>query len=214
MPASSFDLVAPYYDHLAKLVFGNSLYNSQITFLNAIPENSRVLIIGGGSGWIIEPVLLAAKQATLLYLEASAKMLALAEHKIAHHPLAAQVEWRLGTEENIKPAEKFDVIITNFFLDLFSEPELRNLTSLLNNALQKDGLWLAVDFVKPSGSFLKRLGARLFIRSMYIFFRLTCHISGKTLPDWENQLRRHALKEVKSAYFYGGLIKSSVWYKN
>ena len=47
---NGFDFIAPYYDKLASLVYGNAIKNSQHVFLDRIPKASRILVVGGGSG--------------------------------------------------------------------------------------------------------------------------------------------------------------------
>ena len=46
----SFDRVAPYYDRLARLVFGGSIRRAQRHFLSQVPAAARVLLVGGAPG--------------------------------------------------------------------------------------------------------------------------------------------------------------------
>ncbi|MEZ4686196.1 MAG: hypothetical protein R3B47_09055 [Bacteroidia bacterium] len=50
----SFNRLAPVYDFLASLVFGNRIRQAQRWLLDFIPEGSSILILGGGTGWILE----------------------------------------------------------------------------------------------------------------------------------------------------------------
>ena len=45
---NGFDKIAPFYDSLKRLVFGNALAESQRALLASIKKNGNVLIIGGG----------------------------------------------------------------------------------------------------------------------------------------------------------------------
>ena len=58
MKLNGFDSIASIYDPIARLFFGNSITESQATFLSEIPVG-KVLILGGGSGWIATEVLSA-----------------------------------------------------------------------------------------------------------------------------------------------------------
>lgn len=54
MLSPGFDNIATWYDALAHLIFGDIRYSAQAHFLNQVPENSRIVIIGGGTGKLIE----------------------------------------------------------------------------------------------------------------------------------------------------------------
>ena len=211
MPAHSFSPVAGFYDALARIVFGRKLQEAQAANLNYIADNSRLLIIGGGSGWILQQVLFRICHSRIVYLEASGSMLRKSEKRNKHNLFSNTVEYRLGTEADIYPSEQFDIIIANFFLDLFSPSYLDPIAEKLYSALAPGGKWLITDFVPPVTNFLPAWRAYILYKSMYLFFRVTCGISATTLPDWENNLKPYPLEKINSAYFYHGLIKSVVF---
>ncbi|PIQ22025.1 MAG: SAM-dependent methyltransferase, partial [Cytophagales bacterium CG18_big_fil_WC_8_21_14_2_50_42_9] len=183
MPAHSFSPVAGFYDTLAHFVFGRNLQEAQAANLQSMADNIRILIIGGGTGWILQQVLQNTQNSSIVYLEASGSMLKKTEERIGQITLSNQIEYRLGTEADIKQAENFDLLITNFFLDLFSPVYLQSILNKLDDALAPDGKWLITDFVMPISGKLAHLRAMLLFKSMYLFFRLTCGISATTLPD-------------------------------
>jgi tRNA (cmo5U34)-methyltransferase len=213
MPAHSFSPVASFYDRLSGLAFGSSLYRAQAEHLGLIPAGARVLLIGGGTGQILPALLQHTACREVVFLEASDKMLARARQAVASLAEAGRVVFRLGTEEDISQEEKFDVVLTFFFLDLFSSPLLGQITTRLSGALVPGGWWLASDFVHPRGSRLRKGAAALLFSSMYLFFRLTCGLSATRLPDWPAQLSRLGLNQVKSCYFYHGLIRAAAYRK-
>src|SRR5665213_2689273 len=80
MPAN-YDNSAWFYDRLSRLIYGDALVRAQVYLLGFIPENAKVLIAGGGTGWILEKladVHPAGLQIT--YAEVSAKMMAQAKN--------------------------------------------------------------------------------------------------------------------------------------
>lgn len=213
MPAHSFNLVAPFYDPLSALVFGSSLYRSQLPYLPLIPAGSRVLLIGGGTGRILPALLQQTGSGEILFLEASARMVDKARRVVAGLPGAGRIVFRVGTEEDLAPGESFDVVLTFFFLDLFSPDLLRQVGGRLHQVLRPGGWWLASDFVPPGESGGKQMGARLLFGAMYGFFRLTCGISAVRLPDWSALLSGYGLKQIKSSYFYRDLIRAAAYRK-
>lgn len=208
----NFDSIAPFYDSLSRLVFGDALRRAQVEHLGAIPEQAHVLLIGGGSGWLLEQLLLQKPQANVTYLESSAKMLELAQKRCKQFAIpTATVSFRLGDEHSLQPDESFDVIITPFLLDLFPDDRLQHLMSRLYTTLRPGGCWLFSDFwsVHDPAPFWQRL----LLRSMYTFFGLVSGVKATQLPDFGLHFQRLRLQEQAGAHFYGGLIQAKAYRK-
>ena len=77
-----FDRIAPYYDALKRLVFGNAIHRSQAHFLQRLPQGCRLLIIGGGSGEVLSLLQNVNPLCRIWYVEASSKMLSLASSRV------------------------------------------------------------------------------------------------------------------------------------
>ena len=101
----SFDFIAPFYDLLARLVFGRAISRSQTRFLLEIPSGAKVLILGGGTGWILLDIFRQANPSEVLYLEASSHMLAKAQETAAALPEGERkrISWLQGTEQEMQP---------------------------------------------------------------------------------------------------------------
>lgn len=209
-PDSGFDVVASFYDPLARLVYGRSLRRAQQAALEAgLPASEgRVLIIGGGTGWVLGEVLRRRPSAQVLYLEASPQMLhrsrAWLAKTLPQH--IGQVEFRLGTEAALGADEQFATVVTFFFLDLFEPHRLRRLVQRLHAALAPGGAWLLADFAAP-----QRWWHALLLGLMYWFFGLTTGISARRRPPIEAELRRLGFSGVPAGRFFGEMIEASVW---
>lgn len=208
MPRRSFDLVAPVYDRLARLVFGRSLLQAQAWGLSHLPDRADVLLLGGGTGWLLEQVLTHSQPRYVLYVEASERMLQIARERVAGHPKASVVDFRKGTQNDLTPAETFDAIQIPFVLDLFTEKTLaETLLPPLKNALRPGGRLLITDFVTPPV-----LRQKMLLWLIYRFFGLTAGIEARSLPDWPGVLRKSGFRERQSAEFCNGFVRSGVWY--
>ena len=51
MKRTGWDRIARIYDRLARLVYGRQIVRAQVDLLEHISPGSRVLIVGGGTGW-------------------------------------------------------------------------------------------------------------------------------------------------------------------
>jgi len=200
---NGFDVVAGIYDGLARLVYGKSLHAAQVQFLYVIPNDAKVLVIGGGTGWLLHELLQRNTGCQVWYIEASAKMIAATQKKVGND---ARVHFIHGTEEAIPEEVVFDVVITNFFLDLFTHATLIQVVKRLRKPLRVGGYWLAVDFVNT-----EKLWQRWLLAMMFIFFRFAAGIESKELANWDGVLSMYGMKEVDVRYFYKGFIRSGVY---
>lgn len=201
---SNFDRIAPVYDSLARFFFGQSIRSSQVSVLHLIPDGSTILILGGGTGWILEEIDRRTSNCGIWYIDQSAQMIELARSR----PGVKNISFIQGSINSIPEGQKFDVIITNFFLDLFTDNTLHNILSSLSKSLNPDGLWFVADFID------KKWWQSFYLFVMYRFFRLTTGISTTRLPDWERQFAGLRLTDVESRLFYYGFIKSGVYKKS
>ncbi|WP_426490737.1 class I SAM-dependent methyltransferase [Hymenobacter sp. 102] len=210
LPDSGFDTVAAFYDALARLVYGPALRQAQQAALDAgLPAGTgRVLVIGGGTGWVLGEVLRRSPPARIVYLEASPRMLARSQawlHQYLPQHLA-QVEFRLGTEAALRPHEQFDVVLTFFFLDLFEPGRLRAIVARLRSGLAPAGVWLLADFAAPH-----RWWHHILLWLMYRFFGLSTGISARQRPPIEAALRWAGLTAAPAGRSFGGMVEASVW---
>jgi tRNA (cmo5U34)-methyltransferase len=208
-PLTGYDGVAGYYDALSRLVFGPTLQQAQEAALAGLPAGApRVLILGGGSGWVLTELLRRRPTATVLYLEASPRMLARAQAQLRQQAPAqlSQVEFRHGTQADLRPAETFDVLITFFVLDCLSAAEVGPALRRLNQARQPGAPWLLADFRPP-----QRWWQHLLLRSMYLFFRLTTGLEARQLPLVQPALEALGLRVRQQATFLGGAVEATVF---
>src|SRR6187401_1800947 len=113
MRSNSFDRVALFYDALARMVFGKSMKESQFFYLDKVPEGAKVLILGGGTGWLAKQLLQINLSCTIVYKEASVEMISRSRKRMSEDDLK-RIQFVHSSE--IESGETFDVVITNFFL--------------------------------------------------------------------------------------------------
>jgi ubiquinone/menaquinone biosynthesis C-methylase UbiE len=201
---NNFDAVARYYDPLAQIVFGDSIVKAQTHFLDLIEPSSNVLILGGGTGWMLDELNRKQKRINIWYIELSIEMLSMARKR---NVSSLKVHFIYGSEKNIPEDVLFDAVITNFFLDLFTQDKLKAVIDIIHPSLKQNGVWFVSDFVNG------RWWHKILLWVMYRFFKLTAGISASELPQWERVMKR-AGYEIYSHFFFGSFIKSSVFRKH
>jgi len=208
-PLVGYDRVAWCYDALAGLVFGPALRHAQQAALAGLPAGApHVLILGGGTGWVLTEVLRQRPAATVLYLEASPRMLDRARTRLAREYPAAttQVDFRHGTQDALLPGKSYDVLITFFVLDCIPVPELDGALTRLRAVLRPRAPWLLADF-RPA----RRGWRRVLLAAMYLFFRLTTGLRARELPRLRPALARLGMRPELRQFFFGGAVEAVVF---
>lgn len=200
--ASGFDRLAASYDGLAAVVSGNQIKKSQVHFLHRIPDGSRILMLGGGTGWLLPNMLTDKFACELWYIDISARMI---KEASARHIGNNKVHFIRGTDADIPVNIKFDIVITNFYLDLFSEREVERIVRKIIPLLSHGAVWIATDFVDQGKWWQKVL-----LQLMYHFFRSTCGIEARSLPGWVRIMSAH-MRRSESECFLSGFIISAVY---
>jgi ubiquinone/menaquinone biosynthesis C-methylase UbiE len=204
----SFDTLAPHYRWMERALAGGKLQRCRTEFLAKIPEPKRALLVGEGNGRFLSEFIHRFPKTKIVCLDASKKMLI--EAKGAIGPSHSVEFVRADIFEWEVPAEKFDLIATNFFLDCFNRDQLEIVVSKLSEAAGLEGTWLLADFCEPPSGWTK-WRARWILASMYLFFRFATKLPAKHLiaPD---DLLREAGFELKERRFYDwGLLHADDW---
>lgn len=204
---NNYDHIAGMYDFLSRLVYGRAQVQVQLDLLPYIKPGSRILIVGGGSGWILEEI--AARHASgleMVYVEISIRMLRLSKKRYYGKN---KVSFIHGAIENITPTDNFDVIITAFLFDNFAKKRATMIFNRLNALLKPSGIWLFADFVLENGR--ANFWKKIILKLMYTFFRLICHVEARHLinmtPFFEDYV------PLASSIKYFGFIKGIAYQK-
>jgi ubiquinone/menaquinone biosynthesis C-methylase UbiE len=203
---SNYDNSAPFYDQLSRIIFGKTLVQAQVYLLNFVPPGSSVLIIGGGTGWILEELTkIHPSGLKITYVEISAKMTTLSQQRNGGKN---EVVFINDDITNISTTTPFDVVITPFLLDNFTDETLQQAFKNIHQQLKSGGLWLCTDF-----QITGKLWQRVLLQSMYLFFTVLCRIETMRMPHIESCFTRHGYKPLTTKAFFGNFIISTQYKK-
>ncbi|MBN3521540.1 class I SAM-dependent methyltransferase [Algoriphagus lutimaris] len=193
----SYGFIAPFYNRLAKLVFGNQLAVAKRSFISRLGEK-KVLIIGGGDGKDYQNY-----QENLLgdYWELSQSMLVLSKKNLHRSSL----NFHLGNFRQ-KENHTFDEIWLHFVLDTMFDSEIMELLDQLKRSLNQEGRIFFVDFFQPTT--LKNKMLQFFMIS---FFRMVAQHKRKNIPEYEELFKRCLWEKEKEQIFLKGWVKAQVW---
>lgn len=202
--AANYDNSAWFYDRLSQLVFGDALKQAQTYFLTQIPAGAKVLIVGGGTGWILEELAKAHPSGLeITYVEISANMIALSRKR---HIGSNKVTFINAPVEEVSPGKAFNVLITPFFFDNYRQANLPKVFDHLHDMLRPGGLWLNTDF-KLTGKWWQSI----LLKSMLLFFKVLCGVESWRLPDVDAQFKQHHCRLSNDKTFFGDFIIAQVY---
>jgi len=207
------DAIAPYYEVLEHLSFGRHLEQVRFAFLQETRASRRAIVCGGGDGRFLARLLRANPSVQVDFVDLSAKMIGLAEKRITGMGPAARrrVRFHAGDIREFAPGPvEYDLIVTHFFLDCFSDPELCDVVGSLADWAAPDVTWIVSDFRETQGP-IGRIWTSGVTRGLYAAFRLTTGLRVTRLPQYLPAIAEAGFRLRHEEKALGGLLHSSVW---
>ena len=206
---NNYDPVARYYDLLSRLVFGRTEIDAQVEMLDHVRPGDKVLIVGGGTGWILEKLAaLYPDGLHITYVESSRAMMRLARKRKRGGHSVSFVELPI---EQFVSDERFDCILTGFLFDNFRQEHAEAIVRNLDTVLVAGGYWFNADFhYTPKGSAWWQW---LLLHSMYWVVRWICRVEADRLPDMEVCFGTVGYEVVRRSFYYQGFIQSVIYRK-
>jgi len=208
MKTANFDGLATFYRALEYIVFGRDLERARFCLLDRLAGCRSILILGEGDGRCLERLVRIAPQARIHCLDASGAMLAKARARIAGTEAAPRVTFQQADARDVTlPDSVYDAVVTLFFLDCFTHPQLNLLVPRIAHSLRPQAHWLFADFALPPRG-LPRLRARVWLAVLYWFFRWRTGLAARALPPSEPQIESAGFRVAAERSRQQGLLRS------
>ena len=202
-----FDPVARAYRWLEYGSLGPLLERTRECHLSRLSQSRQALVLGDGDGRFTARLLAAAPMVQVQAVDLSGTMLAL----LGRRCTASRNRLQIFQQDARKftPNGKADLVVTHFFLDCLTQQEVDALVISLKPHLAGGALWLVSDFRIPNG--LLRWPARLYVRALYLVFRVLTGLRITRLPNHEAAFERCGFARVASQRRLFGMLTSEVW---
>jgi SAM-dependent methyltransferase len=207
-----FDLIARPYRWLEYLTLGRTLECSRLYFLPDLHDRVNALVLGDGDGRFLARLF---AQNPVLYADAvdtSRAMLELLQRRcppdVSFNTHQTDALTFLATSKKTG----YDLVVTHFFLDCLTQPEVEEIASEMAPRLASGALWVVTDFAIPSG--LMRVPAILLVRLLYLAFRVLTGLRVSRLPNHNAALQAVGLTRVSRRTSLLGILVSELWEKN
>lgn len=208
----NFDRLAAWYPWLETVCDGGVMQRCRTAFLPRTRQCQRALILGEGPGKFLNALLRQQPELQVTCVELSAAMIAQTRQRLRHAGLAASrvTFQQMNALDWTPPAEKFDLVVTHFFLDCFRPDQLQLLVPRLAASTTADALWLLADFRVPERGWT-RWRARVLLALLYAFFKMTTALSASRLTPPEPLLDRAGFRLVDRRLASFGFAHSDLW---
>jgi tRNA (cmo5U34)-methyltransferase len=197
---ADFDLVAPFYPGLERLIFGTHLDDARQTFLLEILRANQVLLVGEGNGRFLKLLNTRKFAGRVRVVEKSSMMIRLAKNRVG--PVGkVDLEFIQGDFRRCQLGKGFDCVVTHFFLDLFNPPGQLAVIEKFAELTDEKATWINVDFFPARG-----WRSRVLMWCQYRFFRAVSRIEAKSCSDELPAARQSGWSLVEAVPYLGGLV--------
>ncbi|HEY6414244.1 MAG TPA: class I SAM-dependent methyltransferase [Edaphobacter sp.] len=209
-PQPNFNRIARPYRWLEYLTIGPTLQQTRLHHLPSLTQQKSALILGDGDGRFLSQLLTQNPHLQAEVIDTSVTMLHLLRKRCAPHIDRLQTHHLNALAFHPTPTKKYDLVVTHFFLDCLTQPELETLIAQISPHISPKALWLISDFrIPPNG--LMRPIAQTYIRSLYLAFRIFTGLRPTRLPDHATPLTQSGFTRIAQHHRLGGLLTTELW---
>jgi SAM-dependent methyltransferase len=203
-----FDRVARIYRWAEYAALGPLLERTREHYLPQLADRRSALVLGDGDGRFLAQLLRQNPGLQATAVDTSAAMLGLLRQRCAFaaHRLYTRQHSALETAAEANT----DLVVTHFFLDCLTQPDVNALIARFASTVRPGTLWLLSDFAIPAKPMLRPLAA-IYIRSLYLAFRLLTGLRTTHLPDPQTALAAAGFERVARRERLGGLLYTELW---
>lgn len=207
----SFDHLAMHYRWMEAVLAGDVLQRCRTCWLGEVRDAKRVLLAGEGNGRMLEACALALPGCQITVLDQSEAMLNQARERWRKNRDSQNVTFkRADLRAWTSGQERFDLVVTNFFLDCFAADELHQVVANLSASASSHARWLLADFTVPHAGW-KRARALGVLALAYGFFRIATDISANRITEPDTAMRMTGFVLQRQKRFNHGLLRADLW---
>ena len=212
--APNFNLIARPYRSLEYLTLGKALETCRLHYLTQLLDRHRALVLGDGDGRFLAQLLTHNPHLHADAVDTSATMLGLLRQRCEAASPNANTRLRTYHSDALAlplkdPENVYDLVVTHFFLDCLTQPDLNTLIERTTKHLRPGAFWLISDFRIPNGPM--HLPATLIVGTLYLAFRLLTGLRTTCLPDHATALSKAGLTQIAEHHTLAGLLTTELW---
>jgi ubiquinone/menaquinone biosynthesis C-methylase UbiE len=203
------DPIARWYRYAEYSTLGKALEKCRREYLGQTVTAKHALLLGDGDGRFTAEFLTVNRTARVDSLDLSKNMLELAARRIAALPFPTPAVRLLRADAlTFRLEGPYDLVVTHFFLDCFSDSQIPELVKRISRSATPDARWIVSEFRTPN------LAAALIVKILYLAFRVLTGSRVQRLPHYSGALAAHGFQRIASKTALGGMIISEFWQRS
>jgi SAM-dependent methyltransferase len=197
------------------LTFGRALERCRTHFLPQLTDRRSALVLGDGDGRFLARLLAANPSLQADAVDTSPAMLRLLTHRAQAASSTAVIRLRthhssaLSFPPDPAASPKYDLVVTHFFLDCLTQPEVDALARRLARSIHPNAFWLISDFRIPAGPI--HWPARALVRLLYLGFRTLTGLRTTALPNHAAALSTAGFALAGQHHSLAGILTTEIW---
>ncbi len=205
-----FDGIARLYRWAEYLALGPLLRLTREEFLPALADRRHALLLGDGDGRFAAALLHRAPALNADAVDGSRVMLRLLRRRCARDGHAGRLRRQHSSVLSAAISPATDLIVTHFLLDCLSQPDVNTLALRLAAGVRPGCLWVVSEFGYPRHR-VGRLVAQVYLRLLYLAFRLLTGLVPQRLPDGGRALAAAGFQRLGRRERLGGFLYAELW---
>lgn len=196
---NNYDSTAWFYEKVAHFFSGGQILACKKSQVPHFKKDEKVLFAGSGGG---EDALLAVnKESYVTIVELSGKMIDQAVKKFKGHQFESHLKIY---HENIFDHQlkgTYDVVVANFFLNVFKETDMSKALTHLVSLLKPGGKLIIGDFSPPSGGVINKFVQKAHFRLASLFFNLLTNNPIHPIYRYQDYFKENGLTLIEQNFF-------------
>ena len=219
-PTAGYDGIAPVYRAMEIAAFGTALRRLRECHIDRFTESRNALVLGDGDGRFVEVFAMHNPECRITSIDSSPAMVRLARHRVRRSTrlqgsdAGGRIRWIVADATRMEfSADTYDLVVTQFFLDNFTQSTVDALIPAVATSVTVGGHWLYSDFATPNPARPWVWRNRIWLYTLYRFFRVCCGIEANMLANAKGAIHAAGMRPISEIRMLHGLLESAAFRK-
>src|SRR5580704_14384215 len=205
--ARSYESISSFYERLNALFTGGQNLATRLSQIEDMHAGQRVLYVGVGPGE--EALEAASRVIKVTCVDLSPSMVEIVRERFEKAGLPG--EFVCADIMEYESEEPFDVVVSNFFLNIFSRPVMLQMLNRLVSLVRPGGDFVLADFAPPRGNIVLRARHRLYYAVANVSHWLLGLCALHTIYSYADYYPKLGLKLQSTRYFRLSILGPGPW---
>ncbi len=205
--ARSYESISSIYERLTALCTGGQNLAARLSQIDDMHAGQRVLFVGVGPG---EEALEAVRRGVeVTCVDLSPSMIEIVRQRFESAGLPG--EFVCADIMEFEADEPFDVVVSNFFLNIFSRPMMLQMLTRLASLVRPGGDFVVADFASPRGNIMLRVRHWLYYTIANVSHWMLGLCGLHRIYDYTEYYAALGLKLQNARYFRLSILGPGPW---